>query len=223
MGCPFFDYLQKEENNDFATIFDNAMIAHSYCTVALMESEADFNRFPRIADNGGRLGTVLSTVLERSSDAHGLPFYLPRVIEGAKSVHPNKCEHKQIASSRYEVVAGDMFKAETIPQADAYLLKSIIHDWDDDKAGEILRTIRTANQQATSGTIRLFLIETVILSDGKDQWETHAIDLTMLAVVSAGERSIKQFENLLEQNGYRIKHLYKTISYMSIIEAEMLD
>ena len=160
MGCSFFDYLQKEESKDFATVFDNAMIPHSYCTVALMESEVDFTRFPRIADIGEGLDTVFSAVLERSPDAHGLLFDVPRVIERAKSIHPNAFERKQIAPDRYEFVAGDMCSRQK----------------------RFRRSIP----------------------------ETHAIDLTMLAVIGAGERAIKQFEDLLEQNGYPIKHLHKT-------------
>ena len=220
MGSSLFDYMQKEENKEYATIFNNSMISHSNYMISLMGTNIDFTRFNRIVDIAGGLGTVLAAVLERSPNSHGFLFDLPQVIEHAKTVHPNEFEQKQIPSNRYDFVSGDMFKSETIPKADAYMLKFIIHDWNDERAIEILQSIRSANQSETGKTIGVFIIEMVILSNNRDNWQAHAMDLEMLTNLDAKERTLTQYKHLLEQSGYQIKQLYKTNSYMSIIEAE---
>ncbi len=86
------------------------------------------------------------------------------MIETAKVINPNEFERKQINADRYEFVTGDIFKSETIPKADAYMLKFIIHDWNDEKAIEILQSICDANKTHIS----VFIIETIILSNNKD-------------------------------------------------------
>jgi hypothetical protein len=67
-----------------------------------------------------------------------MEFDLDHVIENAKVTSPNEFERRHIDSNRYEFMVGDMFNSETLPQADAYMLKFIIHDWNDEKAIEML-------------------------------------------------------------------------------------
>jgi hypothetical protein len=112
-----------------------------------------------------------------------------------------------------------MFKSETIPPADAYVLKFIIHDWDDEKSVEILKSIRYANTTPMEKTITVFLVETIILSNGKDNLEAHAMDLEMLSAVGSKERTLVEYISLLNKSGYEMKQLYRTDSHMSIIEA----
>jgi hypothetical protein len=112
-----------------------------------------------------------------------------------------------------------MFKSETIPQADAYMLKYIIHDWNDEKSIEILKSIRDANRSKTEKTFTIFIIETIILSNGKDNWQGHVMDLEMLSALGSKERTLAEYINLLNKSGYELKQLHRTKSSMSIIEA----
>jgi hypothetical protein len=184
-----------------------------------MVSIVDFTRFNKLVDIAGGLGTLLSSVLEKNSNLHGILFDLEHVIENAKTNNPNEFERKQIQSNRYEFVAGDMFNSNTIPQADAYILKFIIHDWNDEKSIEILQSIRNANKTQTEKTISIFIVETIILSNEKDNFVAHAMDLDMLSLLGSKERTLTEYINLLNQSGYELKQVYKTKSGMAIIEA----
>jgi hypothetical protein len=137
-GCNIFDYMKKEENKEYANLFNNSMITYSTHVTASIVSVVDFIRFDKLVDIAGGLGTLLASVLEKNPNLHGILFDLEHVIENAKTMSPNEFERKQIDSNRYEFMVGDMFNSETLPQADAYMLKFIIHDWNDEKAIEML-------------------------------------------------------------------------------------
>ena len=218
-GCSIFDYMQKDENREYTNLFNNSMLTYSVHLIESMVSVVDFGRFNKLLDIAGGLGTLLSSVLEKNPYLHGILFDLDHVIASAKSLSPNEFERRKIEASRYEFIAGDMFNSETIPEADAYTLKFIIHDWNDEKAIEILRAIRAANKMSTKKMISIFLVEAVILSNGKDSCEAHAMDLEMLSSLSAKERTLAEYIYLLEKSGYEFKQIYKTKGAMSIIEA----
>ena len=218
-GCDMFEYMKKDDNKEHATLFNNSMVTYSIHTISSMAELVDFTRFKKIVDIAGGLGTLLSFVLEKNLNLHGILFDLPHVVENAKTIHPNEFQRKQIESNRYEFVAGDMFKPETIPQADVYMLKFILHDWNDEKALEILRSIRNANQGEKEKTLTVVIIETIILSNDKDNWETHAMDVEMMINFGAKERTLSEYVHLLKQSGYEMKKVYKTQSFMSVIEA----
>ena len=219
-GCGLFEYMQKEENREFARSFNHCMTGYSNETIVSMIPVLDFSRFERLVDIAGGLGTLLAAVLEKHRHLHGILFDLEHVINEAKSNDPNEFQRKQIEPDRYEFVAGDLFRAETIPVADAYTMKFIIHDWNDQKSIEILQAIRKANAGPTSKVLTVFIIEMVIRSNAKDEWQAHATDLEMLACLDARERTLFEFTDLLHRSGYQLKHLHKTNSRMSVIEAE---
>ena len=219
-GCSLFEYMQKDENCEFATMFNNCMIGYSNDMIASMIPVVDFSRFHRLVDIAGGLGTLLAAVLQEHGQLHGILFDLEHVIKDAKNNEPNEFQRKQIEPDRYEFVAGDMFDAETIPPADAYTMKFIIHDWNDQKAIDILKGIRTANRGLTSKVTTVFIIEMVILSNEKDNWQAHSMDLEMLVWLDAKERTIAEYTDLLHRSGYQLKYVYKTNGRMSIIEAE---
>ena len=223
-GCSLFDFMKKDENGEFATMFNNCMVAYTNDMIASMIPVVDFSRFERLVDIAGGLGTLLAAVLEKHRHLHGILFDLEHVIKDAKNSNPNEFQRKQIEPDRYEFVTGDMFKAESIPPADAYTMKYIIHDWNDEKAIEILKAIRTANSVGpTSKVITVFIMEMVILSNEKENWQAHGYDFEMLVWLDAKERTILEYTNLLTRSGYQLKHVYKTSDRMSIIEAETIS
>lgn len=209
-----FEFLEREENQNTAHNFSEAMSSYSSLSRQAVVNAVDFSRFNTIADIGGGLGALLSSILEKySTIKQGICFDLSNVIEQSKI--SNEIEKQNISKDRYRFLAGDMFNPETIPQADAYVMKHIIHDWDDKKSIEILKSIRTA---ASGQPIVVFIIDLVISSDHEQDKFAHAIDVHMMTMVSGKERTRKQFEYLFEESGFTFKHLYRTEAPYSILE-----
>ncbi|UJR34421.1 hypothetical protein I4U23_021828 [Adineta vaga] len=218
-GCNMFEYMKREENKEYAHIFNNGMLSYSNYTATAIISTVDFGRFHTLVDIGGGLGTLLSSIMEKYQSLYGILFDLDHVIENAKTINPNEFQRKQIEINRYEFISGDMFKSETIPSGDAYIFKAIIHDWNDEKSIEILKSILNANETQMKKSITVFIIESIITSENKDNWEAHVSDIHMLSNLGAKERSLSEYTNLLNKSGYELKHVYKTEGPISIIEA----
>jgi hypothetical protein len=214
-----FEFLKKEENQELAHNFNEAMTSYATYSGQPIVNAVDFSRFNKIVDIGGNLGALLSNILQKySTIKQGICFDLPNVIP--QSEINNEFEKRNISKDRYQYVGGDMFDVKTIPQADAYILQSVIHDWTDDRAIDILKSIRTA----TNGQkITLFIIGFIIVSDTEHNkfinHTVHAYDLHMMMLANAKERTLKQHEYLFEQSGFKFKHLYLTETPYSIIEA----
>ena len=213
-----FQFLEKEENQNVAHSFSEAMSSYSSLSRQSVVNAVDFSRFNTIVDIGGSLGALLSSILEKYSTIKlGICFDLSNVIEQSKI--SNEIEKQNISKDRYQFLAGDMFNPGTIPQVDAYIMKHIIHDWDDTKSIEILKSIRTA---ANGQPIVVFIIDLVISFDDKQNQFVnqfaHAIDVHMMTVASGKERTQKQFQYLFEESGFTFKHLYHTETPYSILE-----
>ncbi len=218
-NIPPFEFFAKDENQHLAQNFNDAMTSLSTYSGQPITNAVDFGRFNTITDIGGGLGSLLSQILQKyPTIKHGICFDLPGVIQQSES--KNEFAKQNISKDRYEYRSGDMFDATTVPQTDAYIMKNIIHDWPDDRAIDILKSIRTA---ANAKQITIFLVDWIILSDDEqDQFihrYTHAFDLHMMITLNAKERTQKQYEYLFEESGFRFKHLYRTETPYSIIEA----
>ncbi|CAF4578228.1 unnamed protein product, partial [Didymodactylos carnosus] len=219
LGTSLFDYLQKEENKECSIMFNKSMSAYSSYDAPLIASTIDFSRFKKLVDIGGSLGTLLSFVLAQHKQLNGIVFDLDHVIENAKASTPNEFEQRQIEENRYQFIAGDMFKPETIPKAEAYLMKFILHDWTDEKSIEILKSIRLGNKNSEWKTITIFIVEMVVFLNNINNWEARAMDIEMLSKTGAKERTKKEYIQLLRQSGYDFKEVYQTNGIYSIIEA----
>jgi hypothetical protein len=218
-GIPFFEFFNKEENREVAHAFNEAMTSYATYSGQPIVNVVDFSRFNTIADIGGNLGALLSHILEKySTIKQGICFDLPYVISQSKT--NNEFERRNISKDRYQYVGGDMFDTKTIPQADAYILQNIIHDWTDNRAIDILKSIRTA---ANGQKITLFIIGFIIVPDTERNkfinQTVHAYDVHMMMAFNAKERTVEQHEYLFEQSGFKFKHLYRTETPYSIIEA----
>jgi hypothetical protein len=218
-GEPVFEYLKRKENQALARNFNGAMTSMSTYNSQPVVNAVDFSRFNTIVDIGGGLGYLLSCILEKYlTIKHGICFDLSNVIEHSKI--ENELEKRKISKERYEFIAGDMFDAKTIPQADAYIMKSIIHDWNDERAIDIFKSIRTA---ARGKQVTIFIVELIILPENEQNksinYVAHTIDIHMLIELGAKERTQEQYEYLLEQSGFKFKQLHKTETPHSVIEA----
>jgi O-methyltransferase/methyltransferase family protein len=205
-GMEFFEYVA--ENPDFAGLFNDAMTSTSEMLEAALVAVSDLNRFRTIADVGGGHGSLLAAMLKAAPNARGVLFDFPDVVAGAPTV---LAEHG--VSERVRIEGGSFF--DGVPAGpDAYVMKNVLHDWDDDKSVEILRNIRAVSEAGTT----LLLFEMVI-PDHDRVFFGKLVDLEMLLVAGALERSEKQWRTVLERGGFRLTRIVPTASPLSVVEA----
>ena len=158
-------------------------------------------------DVGGATGSLLQLLQEANPTLHGIVFDRPNIADDAAA---------QIAQrgfpDRTDVVGGDFF--ESVPPADLYLLKFILHDWDDQRAIKILQRCREA--MAPGG--RIAIVE-MVLGDLNDPGLGALIDMNMLAAGPGRERSLDEYDALLVAAGLRRTAVLATSSPQSIIVA----
>src|SRR5262249_304414 len=135
-GMPVFEYFAKPENKAFSELFNDAMTALSAQVVPAAIEAYDFSGIDVLVDVAGGHGMVLTSILKKYPSMGGILFDVQDVIAGAAPV----IEAAGV-KDRVTTQSGDFFKA--VPSGgDAYIMKHIIHDWDDERAAMILRTIR---------------------------------------------------------------------------------
>lgn len=204
MTDPFGHFTQHPED---AKVFDGAMNDISRNHGPSIAAAYDFGRFRKIVDAGGGHGALLMSILRRYPGPHGVVFDLPHVIKNTQAA---------IAaagfSERCETAAGDLF--ESVPSgADAYVMRSIIHGFNNERALVILRNIRRAIQPEG----RLLLVDFVIPA-GNEPSLGKLLDLQMLVMAGGRERTPDEFKDLLGAAGFRLGGIYPTVSPQSVIE-----
>jgi hypothetical protein len=137
-----------------------------------------------VVDVGGGNGALLRALLERRPELRGIVFDLPETVRDEE------------LGDRIEFVAGSFF--DSVPAGDAYILSGILHDWNDDHAGEILRTIR----RAAPDHARLLVLESV-LEHGNEPSGAKWLDLLML-VLGGRERTEPEWQGLLADAGFEV-------------------
>lgn len=205
LGADLFSYYAS--NPEEGQIFNAAMTSFTGMTGNAIAKAYDFKSFERIVDVGGGHGLLLTTVLKHAPAAQGVLFDLPQVVKGAGEVlAPVK--------DRVEIVSGSFF--DFAPEGgDAYLLKHIIHDWDDERCAKILSNIAGAMQPAG----RVLVCEMMVPAEPGPHM-SHLMDLNMLAMTPGGcERTERQFADLFKQAGLRLAGVMATQSPVNIIEA----
>jgi hypothetical protein len=190
-------------------VFDAAMTANTALESAAVADAYGFSRFGVLADVGGGQGLLLATILAANPSMRGILFDQPQVVAGARKVLGGAG-----VADRCEIVGGDFF--DSVPGgADAYLLKSVIHDWEDRRAVEILRTCRAAMADGA----KLLLVERVI-RPGNAPDPAKFIDLLMLVMAGGRERTADEFGRLLDAAGFRLASVVPTAGALSIIEGD---
>ena len=205
-GQQNFEYLARHP--DKAKIFDDAMVSISTMMNAAIAKAYDFSTFSTIIDVAGGYGSTLCTILNAHTTLRGTLFDMPHVIEGAR-----KYIAEQGVADRCEIVAGDFF--QSIPSgADAYFIKHIIHDWDDERCGKILRNCHAAMPSHA----KLLIAERVVPS-GNTASYSKLSDLHMLVMTPGGrERTEVEYRKLFEANGFKLTRLVPTESEHTVLE-----
>ncbi|MGB7060882.1 MAG: methyltransferase [Candidatus Zixiibacteriota bacterium] len=204
-GMGIMDYLAG--NAEASQIFTQVMTERAGPTAAAVCAAYDFSRINKLVDVGGGHGILITTILRANPHLRGVVFDVPSVVEGAAGLI-----EREGVGDRCEVVPGDFF--ESVPVVgDAYILSSVIHDWDDDHALTILKNIH----QNMPKDGRLLLVEYVI-QPGNDPFPGKISDIIMLVTENGLERTEAEFRALLGKAGFKLIKIIQTQSPMSVIE-----
>lgn len=209
-GQPIFDYFTQHPED--GKLFDAAMTGvHGRETAAMLDAY-DFTGIGTLADIGGGNGSLLTTVLQKYPTMQGILCDLPAVVERART----NLEAAGLAD-RCRVMAGNFFEAVP-PGADAYLLRHIIHDWDDAKSVTILRHCRTA----LGNRGKLLVIEGIVPT-GNEPSISKFFDLAMLVLPGGMERTADEYQRLYAAAGFRLNRIVPTRTWISVIEGEVAE
>jgi len=209
-GAEGFDGLKADPQG--AALFNQAMREGTRLVAGEVAAAYDFAAMKRVVDVGGGYGELLATILNANPSLTGVLFDLPHAVDGARH-HLDACN----LVSRCEVVAGDFFEA--VPgNADAWILKSVLHDWSDERGGVILRTCA----RAMNGHGKLLIVERVMpqkLEVSAAHQLIARVDLTMLVALASRERTEDEFRTLLSAAGFHVIRIFTMATGFSVIEA----
>ena len=206
-GEPVFQYL-FQTNKELGDIFNRAVTSYSHQSIGPVLDAYDFSDVTVIADIAGGYGHLLAAVLASNPRAKGILFDLASVLEGAPSMLKSYG-----VPDRVEIVPGDFFR-EIPVRADLYILKHIIHDWDDDRNRTILENIR----RNMPDHARVLIVDAVV-PDPNEPHFSKIIDLEMLMAPGGVERTASEFAELLDSAGLRLNRIIPTAGPVSIVEA----
>jgi SAM-dependent methyltransferase len=197
----------RANNPEEAGIFDRAMASLTGGFGAAVVAACDFSRFANVVDVGGGNGTFLADILAAHPHVQATLFDQPHVIARATASLASLG-----LSRRCQTIAGDFFLS--VPEGgDAYLLKSVLHDWDDAASIDILRACRRAMKPDS----RLLVFEHVVGPPNSGPRGKFA-DLNMLVITGGRERSREEFESLFGQAGFRLISVTPTSAPLCIVE-----
>ena len=205
-------FERHAENSEEGALFNQAMASFSAAFSAPLMAAYDFGSFHRIADIGGGTGRLLADILAAHRNARGVLFDLPNVVAGAPAVLATSG-----VKARCDIVGGSFF--DSLPSgADAYIVRAILHDWDDDRAIAILANCRKA--MAPSATL---LIVERVLPERAEQGraaEAYLVDLEMLVQAPGGrERTESEFRAILSAAEFTMTRIVPTTTPAIVIEA----
>jgi hypothetical protein len=212
-GEPAFRYTHGASLFEYARDLDADSAFHAFMTSqSRLQGSAvlaayDFSRFREVVDVGGGQGAFLAAILAASPETCGVLYDLPEVV--------GKQEPELAAKlgGRCRVVGGSFF--DSVPEgADCYVLKLVIHDWDDEQAAEILGNVRSAI--AADGKA---LILEFVVPPGNEYHHSKFMDLNMLVMTGGLERTAAGYSELFDRAGFRLSRVIATESPFHLIEA----
>lgn len=213
-----FDALNQEnvweyyaKNPEHGQNFNNSMTGFTGLVNQALRQAYDFSGFTKLVDVAGSLGALLASILPDYPALQGVLFDQPHVIADAGPLLTAAG-----VRDRCEFVSGDFFQA--VPEGgDAYILKFIIHDWDDERSVAILRNV----QRAMPAHGKLLLGEMVV-PPGNQPDLSKFLDLNMMVMTGGCERTAEEFRQLFLKAGFRLTRIIPTQSPMCVIEGEKI-
>ncbi|MBM3405583.1 MAG: hypothetical protein FJY10_11940, partial [Bacteroidetes bacterium] len=207
LGKGIYEYLA--DNPEASAVFNRSMHDISQLSIDPLLHAYDFSTYKSLIDVGGGKGMVLSAILRRYPRLNGAIVDLPDAIRDA----PDTLTTSDV-SSRVKLIPGSFF--DTIPEGgDGYILKNILHNWDDEKCLKILQNIHHA---AIPGG-KVIIIENVVNKPNQPSF-AKLIDLQMLvSFPGAKERTLDEYTELLVKSGFTDIRITRTIAPFSVIDA----
>jgi SAM-dependent methyltransferase len=204
LGAQLFEYFAEhpEEAANFGAAMTNLSVPIIREGVGRIEAPSGL-----AVDVGGAEGAFVAELVERNPGLTGTVLELPHAVPAARAA----AERRGLAD-RVSAVAGDFFTA--VPEGDIYLLKFVLHDWDDEACVRILRNIRRAMRPDG----RLYVVEMAI-SDADPSPSAALLDLAMLVATAGQERTREQYERLLAQADLRVRQVLPLTDLYHMIEA----
>jgi SAM-dependent methyltransferase len=205
---PFSEAARDPEE---AANFDTAMADLTRLIAIAVAAAYDFKPFRTLVDVGGGNGTLLIGILKANPDLRGIVFDLPAAAERAK-----RHISESTLTERCQAVGGDFFK-EVPSGGDAYILKHVIHDWNDERAVTILRNCHRV--MPPNG--KLLIIEGVYpgrIDQSLDSRGAAANDVNMLVNTGGRQRSEAEFRSVYDAAGFKLTRIVPTQARVSVIE-----
>ena len=205
LGHDLFDYY--EANRCEGSAFTAAMVEHSTAIADAVASMIDTSKVEHVVDIGGASGTIIAALLRKNPALSGT------ILERADVAPRAEAALGELGlASRCRVAEGDFFRS--VPEGDLYILKYILHDWDDERSAKILRNCARALRRRG----RVILIEWLMPEDG--QLSPAALsDVNMLVLLPGRERTRSQFAELLRASGLQLDRTTETDACLHVIEA----
>ena len=208
-GNNIFEYAGK--NSKYSKVFNDAMSSYSAMhTAMVLEAlkEYDFSDISHICEIGGGQGHLLSHLQSKYNHLSGTILELESVVNNQDSSWPNKMGLQE----RCKYVNGNMF--EQVPSADLYIMKMILHDWNDEECIKILSNIH----KSASDKSKIFIIEHVV-PDPTTPHFSKLFDIHMMCATTGRERTVEEYKSILNQSGWKyIQTHYPTSKMIGVIE-----
>jgi hypothetical protein len=208
-GHMAFEHVASDSG--YGAIFNEAMTSFSGTQTAWVLEALDgydFSKVSELCDVAGGHGHLLSHILMRFPHLHGTVLELPSVIKNA----PGLWAERMGVADRCRYVGGDMFRE--VPPADAYMMKMILHDWDDDECVQILTNARRG--APIGGAV--FVIEHVVPGPETPHF-SKLFDIHMMCWGTGRERTTEEYASLLESAGWRyVTTSYPTSRMMGVVQ-----
>ncbi len=207
-GMGLFDYL--EANPEVSEVFNRGMtdLGRTIYSDRGIVAAYDFSDLTKVVDIGGGHGSFLATVLSSNRALQGVLFDRPHVIEEARKGFSQNPE----LTARCEFVGGDFF--ESVPEGGhAYVLKRVIHDWEDGSAIAILRNC--CEGMTPNGRV---LVVEILIPPGNTRSFGKLLDINMMAVTGGLERTEEEYRDLFDRAGLSLTRVTHTECALSIIE-----
>jgi O-methyltransferase domain len=205
-GMPFFDYFAQHAAT--GALFHTGMAAVSDPENQPIADTYDFPATGVVADVGGGRGGLLHAVLRNRPGLRGVLFDQAHVLAGHC---PGDADTREIAG-RWDTLPGDFFVS--VPPADIYLLKRILHDWDDEQCVLLLGNCRAAMNAGA----RILVIDAVIPA-GNEPHQAKTLDLMLMACLVGRERTREDFAGLCTAAGLRLTRVLPTPTVLCVVEA----
>lgn len=211
LGCRTFEYLHRHP--DKLKTFAESMSSISATENPAVAAGYDFGRHGQLVDVGGSQGHLLGAILQRHTKVRGTLFDLPEVVAQAQQAPYLAAKG---LPGRVQFAAGDFF-ANVPAGADAYVMKYILHDWDDDRCVQILTNCRQV--MAKGG--RALVVDNVIPKGNAPHWGK-MLDINMLVLTGGRERTAEDFVALFQRAGLKLVKVHPTQCPLSVVEGAAL-